>query len=222
MLHGTIRSAAVSGRDRSYAPRHTPTTRRHHTDIGRTLTSRPDDDELLRRAQDGDLAAFSRIVLDHQSAALRLATLITGDSTEAYDIVQEAFVKVHHAIGGLRSSESLRPWIMRIVANQAKNTQRSRWRHDRRLSRHAALRPDATVDVEQVAINDVQAQDLLASVAHLNERDRRIIGCRYFADLSEAETAHTLGIAIGTVKSQTARALTRLRAQLGDVTAEDR
>ena len=49
---------------------------------------------MLRRAQDGDLAAFSRIVLDHQSAALRLATLITGDSTEAYDIVQEAFVKL--------------------------------------------------------------------------------------------------------------------------------
>ncbi len=175
-----------------------------------------DDAELLRRACRGDRDAFGQIVAIHQIAALRLATIISGDSTEAYDIVQEAFVRAFRALPTIRSSEAIAPWLMRVVANEAKNTRRGAWRRDRRHQRHAALRPIVVAGPDEVALSDIDARALMRAVGALSERDRTIIGCRFFAGLSETETAAALDVAPGTVKSRTSRALGRLRVQLGD------
>lgn len=172
------------------------------------------DNEWLRRARAGDHSAFECIVRAHQPAAVRLATIVSGDSHEALDIVQDAFVKAHAALGTVRDGDALRPWLMRIVANQAKNARRSRWRREARVSRQAALRPAEPAGPDELALGDIESRRLLAAVATLSRTDRTIIGCRYFAALSEAETATTLGIAKGTVKSRTARALQRLRLHL--------
>ncbi len=175
----------------------------------------PDDDaELLRRARGGDRDAFAAIVTLHQTAALRLATVITGDSTEADDIVQEAFVRAYRSLATVRSGESLRPWLMRIVANQAKNSQRSRWRSDRRADRQGRMRLIAPTGPEDAALGEIEAEALLHALADLSARDRDVLACRYFAEMSEAETSIVLGVARGTVKSRTARALVRLRAGL--------
>lgn len=145
---------------------------------------------------------------------MRLATVIGGDASEAGDIVQEAFVRAYGQIHTVRDGDALRPWLMRIVANQAKNSRRSRWRRDARAHRQAALRMAEPSGPDEIAFSEIEASALLAAVASLAAIDRTVIGCRYFAGLSEAETAATLGIAAGTVKSRTARALGRLRAQL--------
>jgi RNA polymerase sigma-70 factor, ECF subfamily len=174
------------------------------------------DAELLRRAQTGDRDAFSSIVISHQSAALRLATIICGDSTEAFDIVQDSFVRAYRALPSVRDSTSLRSWILRIVANQAKNSRRSRWRREQRHGRHAALLPTSTAAADDTALDEVTAQRLLAAVSRLSDRDRDILACRYFADMTEVQTSEVLGIARGTVKSRTARALGRLRRDLGN------
>lgn len=171
---------------------------------------------LIQRAQAGDRDAFGKIVLHHQAAALRVATVICGDSTEALDIVQEAFLKIHRSLGTLRSTESLRPWIMRVVANEAKNSQRGRWRRERRANREIALREQVPAATEDTALSNVEARSLLQAIGRLPERDRRVIACRYFAQMSESETAAALDVAAGTVKSQTARALARLRAEIGN------
>jgi RNA polymerase sigma-70 factor, ECF subfamily len=175
-----------------------------------------DDAELLRRAQSGDRDAFATIVVAHQAAALRLATIITGDSTEAYDIVQDSFVRAYRALPSLRDSTSLRSWVLRIVANQAKNSRRSQWRRDARHSRQAALSPVVSAGADDAVLSMERAEQLLAALGRLPERDRSIVACRYFAGMNEAEAADVLGIARGTVKSRTARALARLREELGD------
>lgn len=175
-----------------------------------------DEPTLVRRAQAGDRTAFGAIVRAHQAAALRLATIICGDSTEAYDIVQDSFVKAFHALPDVRSTESLRPWLMRIVANHAKNARRSRARRDARVDRQIRLRVDDPPTTDDIVLTAVAAERLCGAVGRLSDDDRHVIACRYFAGLSEAETASTLGVAKGTVKSRTARALGRLRAELGD------
>lgn len=182
------------------------------------------DAELVQRARSGDRAAFGEIVQTYQAPALPLATIIGGDSTEAYDIVQEAFVRAFQALPSMRSGESLRPWLLRIVANQAKNSRRSRWRRDRRQDRHAALRPDDVSGPDEIALGEVAAQGLLVALSKLSVNDRTVLACRYFADMSESETASALGVANGTVKSRTARALAHLRDGLAtgrDLEPED-
>lgn len=188
--------------------------REDHLSQPRPATVADVESDWIRRARSGDQEAFAKIVLHHQASALRLATVICGDSTEAYDIVQEAFLKTHRHLRTVRQTDSLRPWIMRVVANEAKNSQRSRWRRERRANRDISLRTDALDETEDAALSNVEARSLLDAIGRLADRDRRVIGCRFFAQLSEAETAAALGVAVGTVKSQTARALTRLRAEI--------
>ncbi len=173
-----------------------------------------DDAELIQRAQAGDRAAFGAIVQTYQAPALRLATAICGDSAEAYDIVQEAFVKAFVALPNIRSGDSLRPWLFRIVANQAKNARRSRWRRETRLQRQFNLRVAEPTAVDDTVLSAVAAHELAHAVERLSRSDRDVIACRYFAELNESEAASVLGIAKGTVKSRTARALVRLRAEM--------
>ncbi len=78
-----------------------------------------DETELVERAKAGDLDAFERLVVLHQRAALQVAYVIAG--SEAEDAAQEAFVKAFRALGGFRSGSPFRPWLVRIVANEARN-----------------------------------------------------------------------------------------------------
>lgn len=175
-----------------------------------------DDDALVARACEGDRSAFGELVERHYRAALRVAAVISGSTEEAADIVQDAFVNVHRGLASHRGDGSVRSWLLRVVANQAKNHVRSRVRRLRRDDRHAALviRTGDGADVD--ALRRADCERLAAALAQMRTTDRAVLGCRYVADLSEAETAATLGIAVGTVKSRTARALARLRAVLGE------
>jgi len=179
-------------------------------------TNATDGAELVRRARGGDRAAFAEIVEAYQVPALRLATVIIGDSDEAYDIVQDAFVHAFHALASMHTATSLRSWLLRIVANQAKNVRRSRRRNDARMQRQIRLRTDEVANTDDTALSALAAGELLAAIRQLSRADREIIAYRYFAGLTEAETASALGIAHGTVKSRSARALARLRTRLGD------
>lgn len=170
----------------------------------------------MDRAKAGDLGAFGEIVRIHQAAAVRLATVIGGDPTEAHDIAQEAFVRAFHSLDSVHSADSLRAWLMRIVANQAKNSVRGRARWRRRNERFGERAELAAESAEQRAMLGAQHDELLSALARLADGDRQILACRYLAELSERETAEVLGIAPGTVKSRTSRALERLRAHYAD------
>jgi len=127
-------------------------------------------------------------------------------------VVQEAFVKAWQALDRFRSGEPFRPWLIRIVANQTRNTVRGRRRRDALAVRALELRdgPDPALD----ALAAEQQRTLLAAVRSLRAAEREVVVCRWLLGLSEAETAAALGIPNGTAKSRASRALVRLRAEL--------
>jgi RNA polymerase sigma-70 factor (ECF subfamily) len=172
------------------------------------------ESELVERARRGDVRAYEEIVRAHQGIAFRTAYLVAGNATDAEDATQEAFFKAYRALGRFRRGAPFRPWLLEIVANEARNRRRSTGRRAAVELRAAAEVPpgDAAPSPEGALLDHERRDVLLAALASLREEDRLVIACRYFLDLSEAETAATLGIRRGTVKSRLSRALDRLRA----------
>jgi RNA polymerase sigma factor (sigma-70 family) len=172
-----------------------------------------DEDDLIAQARRGDAAAYSTLVRRHQDVAFRTAMLITGHAQDAEDAAQEAFVKAWRALGRFRAGEPLRPWLLTIVANEARNRRRAAGRREHLALRAAAALPAAAGEPPAAALD---RDELAAAIGRLRDDDRVVIGCRYLLDLSETETAAALGVARGTVKSRLSRALDRLRAEVGD------
>jgi RNA polymerase sigma-70 factor (ECF subfamily) len=176
----------------------------------------PDDAALAERARNGDERAFEELVRMYQRIAFRTAYLLTGSASDAEDAAQSGFVKAWSSLPRFRPGAPFRPWLLRIVANEAHNRRRSAGRHEAlRLRIETAGPPGGAVPSPEGAVHARrQREELLAAVGRLGDRDREIVACRYFLELSEEETATVLGIRRGTVKSRTARALERLRSEV--------
>jgi RNA polymerase sigma factor (sigma-70 family) len=172
------------------------------------------DDKLMVRARAGESAAFGELVRRHQRAALRVAAVVSGSTAEAFDISQEGLVKAYQSTASYRGTGSVRSWMLRIVANEAKNEVRGRVRRLSRNDRHAGLQLRVADGVDDSVVERIEHEELITALAKLRDEDRAVLGCRFVAELSEAETATVLGIAPGTVKSRTSRALRRLRTQM--------
>jgi RNA polymerase sigma factor (sigma-70 family) len=174
----------------------------------------PGEEMLVERACRGDPAAFEELVLAYQSLAFRTAFVIAGDAADAEEAAQDGFVKAHRALGRFRSGKPFRPWLLAIVANEARNRRRARGRRTA-LALRAATEPGSSgEDPEDAALDRERRKRLLTAVEGLRDDDRDVLACRYFLELSEEETAAALGIARGTVKSRTHRALARLQEEL--------
>ena len=152
----------------------------------------------------------------YQAIAYRTAYLLTGSAADAEDAVQTGFVKAWAALPRFRAGSAFKPWLLRIVANEAHNRRRAeRRRVDLRLRAIAAHpREDAAPSPEGAALGREQREVLLRALERLGERDRDVLTYRYLLELSEDETAAVLGVRRGTVKSRTARALARLRDEV--------
>ena len=166
-----------------------------------------------------DLDDYEQLVREHQGIAFRTAYVICGSAADAEEAAQEAFVKAYNALGRFRSGEPLRPWLLAIVANEARNRRRSAGRRTALAVRAAGEeRPagEAAPSPEAALLAGERRAALLAGLERLSERDRTVIACRYLLELSEAETAAALGVRRGTVKSRLSRALGRLREEVGE------
>src|SRR6058998_3726374 len=87
-----------------------------------TVEDRPlDEAQLVARAKRGDPEAFGEIVQRHQAIAFRTAWLITRSAADAEEVAQDAFLKAHRALGRFRERSPVRPWLLAIVANEARN-----------------------------------------------------------------------------------------------------
>jgi len=176
---------------------------------------------LIERAREGDGNAYEILVRRYQELAFRTALLITRDVGEAEDAAQTAFLKAYAALGRFREGAPFRPWLLRIVANEARNRRAAagrRARHTLTLDGDAGdaigRLADGGPSPEAALLAAERRSGLLAALNALREEDRAVIAYRYFLDLSEAEMAAALGCAKGTVKSRLSRALGRLRATL--------
>jgi RNA polymerase sigma-70 factor (ECF subfamily) len=183
------------------------------------VVGRPQEPEsqLLERAKQGDHDAYAALVRPHEDIAFRTAWLLSGSAADAQDAAQDGLVKAWRALPRFRSGSSFRPWLLTIVANEARNRRRAAGRRAglavraaarERLSGEAASSPEAAVLAAEERVA------LLGGLEALGDRDRDVLACRFLLDLDEAETAAALGCRRGTVKSRTSRALTRLRATL--------
>jgi RNA polymerase sigma factor (sigma-70 family) len=193
--------------------------------VEKAVVSRPPPSEaaLVERARRGDPAAYEALVRAHQDIAFRTACLLAGSSADAEEAAQEAFVKAWRALPRFRSGAPFRPWLLTIVANEARNRRRAAGRRAGLALRAAAQRTsgDATPSPEAALLAGGEREALLAALVALDERDQTVIACRYLLDLSERETADVLGCRPGTVKSRLSRALERMRVQLEPRAAEE-
>jgi RNA polymerase sigma-70 factor (ECF subfamily) len=165
------------------------------------------DEELLRRARSGDREAYGVLVRRHQEVAFRTAYAICRDAAEAEDATQEAFIKAHRALGRFRAGSPWRPWLLRIVANEARNRRRSAGRREHLVQLAAA--GEAVTEAP-----DYTAAELTRAIDRLEAPHREVVLLRHVLELSESETAAALRCRPGTVKSRLSRALARLREEL--------
>ena len=150
-------------------------------------------------------------MLAHQEPVFRLAYLFLGDPDDAEDITQETFLRAYRSLKRFDATRPLRPWLLSIAANLARNRHRSAARYLAALTRSFRAEPSESNDIEEHALLDMDADQLWQAVRLLTTDDQQIIYLRFFLDLTTAETSQALDVAEGTVKSRLSRAVNRLR-----------
>lgn len=148
-----------------------------------------------------DKATFDEFVLVRSPALLRTAYLLVRDEALAEDLLQTALTKAWFAWGGILEPEA---YVRRILATTSASWWRRRW-----------TREVPTAELPEPSSADREAsyarQDLWDALGRLPRRQRAVVVLRHLEDRSEAETADLLDCSVGTVKSQCAKALAKLR-----------
>lgn len=149
--------------------------------------------------------AFEALVADRTAALVRTAYLLTGDWQHAEDLVQTSLAKTYLRWPRLREPAAAEAYARTVLARTCTRAWRRRWRGEVPTGElpDGALRDGAVEADERVVV--------ARALAALPAGQRAVLVLRFFEDLSEAETARVLGVAVGTVKSRTARALAALR-----------
>jgi RNA polymerase sigma-70 factor (sigma-E family) len=167
-----------------------------------------------RRGTMGDRAQrdaeFSAYMEARQASLLRTAYLISGDRHTAEDLVQTALAKLYLAWDRVEDRGSLDGYVRRVIVNE----NNSLWRRPFKRREHATDQLPETAAAPSAAGG--RDEELWALVQTLPRKQRAAVVLRYYEELSEAETADVLGVSVGTVKSQTSRALAALRSRTGD------
>lgn len=167
--------------------------------------------DWITRALAGDELAWEALVEEHQEAVFRLAYLLLGSADDAKDIAQDTFIAAYKALKSYDSGRPIRPWLLSIAANRARNHYRSFSRYTAAIGRFTNTIKWTTASAESISTQHFEEQSLLHAIQRLKRDDQEVIYMRYFLELSVPETADALDVAPGTVKSRLHRALERLR-----------
>jgi len=160
-----------------------------------------------RRERDDEFAAY---MAARQPSLLRTAYLLTGDRHAAEDLVQTAFAKLYLSWDKVERREAIDGYVRRILVNEHTSLWRRGWKRN-----EVAAGDPPEQDVRD-RHDEGDAAAVWAFVQTLPRRQRAVIVLRYYEDLSEAETAHVLGISVGTVKSQASRAIAAMRSRVDE------
>lgn len=166
-------------------------------------------DTAIGLAARGDEAAFTRLVAEHRAAMARVAFVICGDPEATRDAVQSAWSIAWRRLHTLRDLDQVRPWLIAIAANEARQVIRRQRRRpvidvSNALRHHAGGDPADAIDLV----------DLQRALAHLKPDDRRLLALRFVAGLDSTEIARHLGLSASGVRSRLARLIDRLRADI--------
>jgi RNA polymerase sigma-70 factor (ECF subfamily) len=170
--------------------------------------------QLIALSREGDVAAFSRLVQEHQSRLLAQALAFCGDPHLARDLAQETMVAAWKSLARFDGSCRFFTWLYAILLRQHRKS--LGW-FSRRLplatlqQQAAAERHENAAVCEPSARDDEEAALLRAMVTALPAKHREVIRLRFYAEAGEAEIAAALGISTGTVKSRLHHAMEKLR-----------
>jgi RNA polymerase sigma-70 factor (sigma-E family) len=155
---------------------------------------------------------FTVLYVGHYEQLLRMAVLLVGDVAAAEDVVQEAFIRVHHALDR-RPVASPLAYLRQTVVNLGRSELRRRLIRLRHAPRPM---PDAA-SAEEGAYAALSRQEVIRALRRIPARQREAVVLRYWADLPEAEIAGLMGVSVGAVKSYISRAMGKLGLLLKDV-----
>ncbi len=162
-------------------------------------------------ASEPDAAAeFHRFFEQHHASLSRLAFLLTGDADGADDLTADALLALWHRWDRVRAAEHPAAYARGVVANMARSHIRSAVRERRRITLFWAGHGERSDGPDVAAVVDVQE-----ALRRLPFRKRACVVLRHALDLSEREVAETLGVSVGTVKSQTSKGMAELHRTLG-------
>ena len=154
--------------------------------------------------------AVTEIYNTHYRSLVRLAVLLVRDVATAEEVVQDSFVAMHSASRRLRDSDKAPSYLRQSVVNRSRSVLRHRVVVDRNAPKPAPDMPSA----EQGALSLLERSAVISALRTLPQRQREALVLKYYADLSEAQIAASMGISQGAVKSHTARGMASMRAVL--------
>ena len=163
---------------------------------------------LVLDAAGGDRAAFTELVATYHADMIRLAMVVTGDADLADDAAQAAWGLAWRKLRQLRDPQRVRPWLLSIAANEARQSLRKR--------AHLVAMPDTMTDENAPTDDPIAVIDLARALATLRPEERRLIGLRYVSGFNATELAEAFGISPEGVRTRLKRILQRLRKELGD------
>ena len=169
-------------------------------------------DALFAAAAAGDEYAFRQIIAQHQKDMYRVCMSIAGDRAVAEDATQAAWLIAWKKIGNVREPDHLRPWLVTVAANEARQILRKR-------RRRATIETDADAARQPGGIDPATgaaALDVSAAISRLDMDDRTLLAMRYVAGFDATEIADALGSSPAAVRQRLKRLLDRLREELTD------
>jgi RNA polymerase sigma factor (sigma-70 family) len=174
------------------------------------VTAEPETQRsMVELAIAGDEVAFARIVAAHHNDMARIAFFVCGDLDIAEEAEQSAWGVAYRRLKDLRDPDRLRPWLMSVAANEARQLARSRRRRSvREIAVADRTRPR---DIDHAAMID-----LADAIGRLDPKDRAIVGLRFIGGFESAEIGRAMGMTASGVRVRLHRLLERLRKDLGD------
>jgi RNA polymerase sigma-70 factor (ECF subfamily) len=172
------------------------------------------DEELARRGQDGDEAAFEALVQRHHATVYRVALSIVSDPDLAQDAAQEAFLKAYRGLGGFRGEAAFRTWLLTITANAARSMLRRRTRRKETELDQAPPVVSGGPDPSEQAVVAQEAAVARALLAKLPEKQRLSVQLRVDEGLSFREIGEVIGSSEGAARVNYFHGIHRLREWL--------
>jgi RNA polymerase sigma-70 factor (ECF subfamily) len=158
----------------------------------------------------GDEAAFAQLVAAYHADMARVAFAACGDRELAEDAVQAAWLVAWRKLHSLRDPDRVRPWLLAVTANEARQLVR------RRHGPVVEIDVDVAADRRADPSTGVERIDLRRALAHLSPDDRTLLAMHYAVDLSSDELAMAVGTSPSTARKRLSRAIDRLRKELRD------
>jgi RNA polymerase sigma-70 factor (ECF subfamily) len=171
------------------------------------------DEELMLAYARGDQAAFRELFSRYAPMLLRLMTRTVSRGADAQDLVQQTFLQLHRARGDFRADMRVRPWIMTIAMNLARDLLRRRGRRPEVEVEEDALPAPSAIASQQVESKDV-GRRVREALAALPREQREVIELHWFEQLSFQEIAAIVGATSGAARVRAHRGYTTLRARL--------